>query len=121
MCALPNCIGGIFIEGWWYTPAQPSGESWVLDFLGKGLVAYLTTRVALRTIDDRQNEIDLQRAASKWTCSQRPWASDPGGRRSAATAAWPCRCASTLSARRAGSSTSSTPRKGTPGLSWPED
>ena len=77
VCALPNCIGGIFIEGWWYSPGA-IGESWVLDFLGKGLVAYSDhPEVALRTIDDRQNEIDLQRAASKWTCSQRPWASDP--------------------------------------------
>ena len=50
----------------------------MLDFLGKGLVAYSDhLEFALRTIDDRQNEIDLQRAASKWTCSQRPWASDP--------------------------------------------
>lgn len=77
VCALPNCVGGIFIEGWWYSPGA-IGESWVLDFLGKGLVAYSDhPEVALRTIDDRQAELDLQRAASRWTCAARPWASDP--------------------------------------------
>ena len=77
VCALPNCVGGIFIEGWWYSPGA-IGESWVLDFLGKGLVAYSDhPEVALHTIDDRQNEIDLQRAASRWNCAHRPWASDP--------------------------------------------
>ena len=34
VCALPNCVGGIFIEGWWYSPGA-IGESWVLDFLGR--------------------------------------------------------------------------------------
>jgi len=79
VCALPNCVGGIFLEGWWYSPGA-IGESWVLDFLGKSLLAYGVEdgRDVLRVIDDRQREIDTQRAAARWPdAGVRPWQADP--------------------------------------------
>lgn len=77
VCSLPNCVGGIFLEGWWFSDGA-LGESWVLNFLGKRLFAYSDdVEPCLRVIDDRQAEIDLQLAASKWSCAVKPWKADP--------------------------------------------
>lgn len=79
VCSLPTCVGGIFIEGWWYS-AGALGESWVLDFLDKALLVYSVVdgRPTLRVVEDRQQEIDTQRAAARWTSAGvKPWQADP--------------------------------------------
>ena len=49
----------------------------MLDFLGKGLVAYSDVDApTLRSIS-RKEEIDLQTAASKWSGPGKPWQADP--------------------------------------------
>lgn len=48
--SLPNCIGGIFLEGWQHSRGA-AAETWVLEFLGRDLYAYEPTydnRPALR-------------------------------------------------------------------------
>ena len=34
ICALPNCVGGIFLDGWWNSRGARA-ETWILTFLGK--------------------------------------------------------------------------------------
>lgn len=39
ICAMPTCVGGIFLEGWQHSRGA-RGESWVLQFLKKQLLEY---------------------------------------------------------------------------------
>lgn len=39
ICALPRCVGGIFLEGWAKSRGA-RGESWVLSFLEKQILCY---------------------------------------------------------------------------------
>jgi hypothetical protein len=63
ICAMPACIGGIFLEGWQHSRGA-RGESWVLQFLKKQLLEYdefdgSPVLTAITHRDDRLTELGV--------------------------------------------------------------
>lgn len=50
ICSLPNCVGGIFLEGWEKSRGA-RGETWLLSFLGKPIYQYRDGKCGAESVE----------------------------------------------------------------------